>query len=427
MLINLSSKIIVYHFLIILFLNCSKGDKVSPDIIIQTPLENDSFQIPTLFYVKGIVTDDNLQRLEVDIVSGNSSSIIQKVEVELDSSHYEFSIPLLIDDRLLSSGSYFVNIKAFDKNQNVSSKYISILLNEVPRTLESLFYITSANSQTYIYELDSTGSLQLRKQINGNHKFSIVNSRHQYLFFATDQVGESIEINGFTNIWDISTGPSLYPLFIDVSKTDDGDQLHLVTGDGRILSCNKNGNIINNIYSNPQEKFGRFNIQENIVLVESYSSFLDRDLVVYFRESGIEKQRTEIQGEIIKIIPLSNNNFILLSHFQNDSKFSTYYQNSNQLFPEIEISNCLIYDAFNRHGEIVLTTSKGIYTYDPISKNLTLVNSNLFFSKIIFDELNNSLYLVSVNELWNYDNLGNLNLINTITDTIRDFIPLYNK
>ena len=170
----------------------------------------------------------------------------------------------MIEDRLLSSGSYYVNVKAFDKNQNVSSKYILILLNEVPRTLESLFYITSKNDQTYIYELDSTGSLQLKKQINGIHKFSIVNSRHQYLFFATDEVGESIEVNGFTNIWDISTGPSLYPLFIDVSKTDDGDQLHLVTGDGRILSCNKNGNIINNIYSNSQERFGRFNIQQNI-------------------------------------------------------------------------------------------------------------------------------------------------------------------
>lgn len=427
MLINLSSKIITYIFLLILFLNCSKGDKVSPNITIQAPLENESFQIPTLFYVKGLVTDDNLQRLEVDIVSGNSSSIVQKVEVELDSSHYEFSIPLMIEDRLLSSGSYFVNVKAFDKNQNVSSKYISILLNEVPRTLESLFYITSKNDQTYIYELDTTGSLQLKKQINGIHKFSIVNSRHQYLFFATDEVGESIEVNGFTNIWDISTGPSLYPLFIDVSKTDDGDQLHFVTGDGRILSCNKNGNIINNIYSNSQERFGRFNIQQNIVLVESYSSLLDRDLVVYFRESGIEKQRIETQGEIVKIITVNNNDYLILSHFQNDSKLSTYYLNSNQLFTEIEISNCLIYDAFNRDGEIVLTTSKGVYTYDPISKNLTLVNSNLFFSKIIFDELNNSLYLISVNELWNYNNLGNLNLINTITDTIRDFIPFFNK
>ena len=427
MLINLISKIISYNFLIILFLNCSKGDKVSPNITIQTPLENESFQIPCLIHINGLVTDNNLQRLEVDIVSENLSSIIQKVEVEIDSSYYEFNIPLLIEDRLLYSDSYFINVKAFDKNQNVSSKYISILLNEVPRTLESLFYITSANDQTYIYELDSTGSLQLKKQINGNHKFSIVNSRHQYLFFATDQVGESIEVNGFTNIWDISTGPSLYPLFIDVSKTDNGDQLHFVTGDGRILSCNKNGNIINNVYSKPQERFGKFNIQENIILVESYSSFLDRDLVIYFRESGIEKQRIEIQGEIIKIISVNNDNFIILSQFQNDSKFSTYYENSNQLFPEIEISNCFIYDAFNRSGEIVLTTSKGIYTYDPISKNLTLVNSNLFFSKIIFDELNNSLYLVSANELWNYDNLGNLNLINTITDTIRDFIPFYNK
>ena len=80
------------------------------------------------------------------------------------------------------------------------------------------------------------------------------------------------------------------PLFIDGSKSDNGDQTHLVLGDGRINSYNKNGNIINTIYSKDQESFGKFNTQENIVLIESSSSFLDRDLVVYFRQSVLKSK-----------------------------------------------------------------------------------------------------------------------------------------
>ena len=55
-----------------------------------------------------------------------------------------------------------------------------------------------------------------------------------------------------------------------------------------------------------------------------------------------------------------------------------------------------------------------------------MINNHLF-TKIINNELNQNKYLISGKELWLYDILGNLSLINSSSDTIRDFMPFYNK
>ena len=65
-------------------------------------------------------------------------------------------------------------------------------------------------------------------------------------------------------------------------------------------------------------------IFKRILYYESSTSILDRDLVVYFRQSGIEKQRVEIDGEIIKIVSISNNEYAIFSQFLNESRISIY-------------------------------------------------------------------------------------------------------
>ena len=155
---------------------------------------------------------------------------------------------------LLLSGNYFINIKAYDEFENFTSKYISIYLNEIPKILESLIYVTNNSSQTFIYQLDSLGNFQLVKQLPGNHILSMGNSRSQHLFVGTDQNGDFLDVNNLNNLWNVPVASSNYPLFIDVSNSDNGDQSHLVLGDGRIVSYNKNGNITNSIYSNPHDE-----------------------------------------------------------------------------------------------------------------------------------------------------------------------------
>jgi hypothetical protein len=253
------------------------------------------------------------------------------------------------------------------------------------------------------------------------------NSRSQHLFVGTDQNGDFLDLNNFNNLWNVQVASSNYPLFIDGSNSDNGDQSHLVLGDGRIVSYNKNGNITNSIYSNPQELFGKFNIQNNIVLVESFSSFLERDLVVYFRQSGIEKQRVEINGEIVKIVPVLNNEYAIFSQFLNVSRISIYYENSNQLYTDLELQNSIIYDAIFINDYLIFSSSNGLYKYDFNLNILNQISPNIKASKIIPNEMDSFIYLTVGTELWTYGENGNLSLLSDYGDSIRNFIPVYNK
>ena len=323
MLVNHKVQILIFISLMQLYCSCTKKDANPPDIYVQSPLPNESFQLPCDITVSGHAMDnEKVDRVEVALISENSVTIVQGFDIEADSSYFEYDLSLFVEDRLLLSGSYFINIKAYDEFENFTSEYISIYLNEIPKTLESLIYITSNSNQTFIYQQDSLGNSLLVKQLSGNHILSMGNSRSQHLFVGSDQNGDFFDLNSFTNLWNVPIASPNNLLFIDGSNSYAGDQSHLVLGDGRIISYNKNGNIINTIYSNPQELFGKFNIQEHIVLVETYSSFLERDLTVYFRQSGIEKQRVEINGEIVKIVPILNNEYAIFSQFLNLSRIS---------------------------------------------------------------------------------------------------------
>ena len=428
MLVNQKVQILIFISLMQFNCSCTKKDNNPPDLFVQSPLSNESYQLPCDIKVSGYVVDnEKVDRVEVNLVSENSATIVQGFDLDADSSYFEYDLSFMVEDLLLLSGNYFINIKAYDEFGNFTSEYITIYLNEIPKTLESLIYITSNTNQTFIYQQDSIGNSQLVKQLQGNHLLSIGNSRSQHLFVGTDQNGNFFDLNNFNKLWNVPVVSSNYPLFIDGSKSEDGVQSHLVLGDGRINSYNKNGNIINAIYSNPQESFGKFNFQEDIVLVESSLSFLDRDLVVYFRQSSIEKQRLEISSVVVKIVSISNNEYAIFSQFLNESRISIYYENLNQLYTDLVLPNSIIYDAKLLDNYLIFSSSNGIYKYDFHLNNLISISSNLKASKIIRSEMDSFVYLTIGTELWTYSENGNLSLMSDYGDSIRNFIPVYNK
>lgn len=428
MLVNPKVQILIFISLMQLYCSCTKKDDNPPDLFVQSPLSSESFQLPSDIKVSGYVMDnEKVDRVEVNLVSENSATIVQGFDLDADSSYFEYNLSFIVEDLLLLTGNYFINIKAYDEFGNFTSEYITIYLNEIPKTLESFIYITSNTNQTFIYQQDSTGNSQLVKQLQGNHLLSMGNSRSQHLFVGTDQNGDFFDLNNFTKLWNVPVVSSNYPLFIDGSKSEDGNQSHLVLGDGRINSYNKNGNIINTIYSNPQEWFGKFYFQEDIVVVESFSSFLDRDLLVYFRQSGIEKQRLEINDEIVKIVSVSNNEYAIFSQFLNESRISIYYENLNQIYTDLELPNSIIYDAILLDNYLIFSSSNGLFKYDFNLNTLNSISSNLKASKIISSEMASFVYLTVGNELWTYSGNGNLNYLSNYGDSIINFIPVYNK
>ena len=407
---------------------CNKADTEPPTITISSPLNNETFQIPCNINVIGTTQDNtNIDRIEIDLVSENSAAIIQKLEIDADTNYFKFDISLAINDRLLNSGNYYLNIKSFDENQNISSSYISLNINELPRFLVSQYYILGNHNQAQLYELDSNSNLQLRYPNIGNYKSSLVNSKHQYFFFLNDQMGWSIDPINFNSLWDLSSNISFFNLFTGISKTNNNDQTHLCFSDGRLFTINKEGNIINAIYSNNQESFGAFYVDNDLVLVESYSNTIQKQIVVFFRQSGIEKKRINIDADVIKIIPINHQQYMIIANQLNKTFLNIYDENLNILFTETELLNSEVLDVFKLNNHILLGTSNGVLTYNLDLKTLNNLNPNLVAQKFVYDEHSENLFLICGKELWNYSSISNLNLVNTFNDSIKDYLLLYNK
>ena len=428
MLVIIQRPINIIIFFGFFFSSCQKEDSVAPTIFISSPLINESFQIPTTINISGYTQDNiNIDRVEIDLVADNSTTIIQKIDFDVDSVFFEFDIQFSLIDRLLASGTYYINIKSFDDKQNMSSKYVPLYLYEVPKVLMAEFFITSSNNITDLYELDSSGNAHLSYQLSGNYKSSIGNSRHQYLFIGTDVSGSSISPPLFNNLWDLSSSISFYNFFSSSSKSNNGDQIHFSFSDGRIFTCNKDGNVINAIYSDNQENFGKYYVDNDLVLVESTTSFSQNQLVVYFRQSGIEKQRGNINGNLVEIIPLDNQEYILASNLSNNALLSIYFENTNTIYDEFEIQNSEIYDAYKVNNNILIASSSGLLEYNISTKMLNTINSQLLCEKIIEDEINQNIYFICGKELWNYNSGNNLIQVRSFSDSLKNYIFFYNK
>ena len=242
MLVNMRLKIWVFTFMIYVFCcNCKKNqDQMPPSIVIQMPLSNSSFDLPNSIRIKGIATDNNLlNNIEIGILDENLSAITPDIRIEPNDQEYSFDEIITIDDRLIESGKYYISVKAFDQQNNQNSSYQEITLSEVPKKFESLYIVVPSFGQTNLSSLDSNGVTELKYSLQGDFQKAIVNSRHQYFFIGTDQIGNAIESNYFSSQWSVNPYLSPYEFFSEMLLSEFGDQMHIVYGDGVIKSYNK--------------------------------------------------------------------------------------------------------------------------------------------------------------------------------------------
>lgn len=423
-----STKIQFLFLIIFILSSCKKKDTIPPVVTINSPLNNEIFQIPCNINIIGTTDDNrNIDRIEIDLVSENSTSIVQKLEIDVDTSYLEFDISLAINDRLLNSGNYYLNVKSYDENQNLTSRYISLYLDELPRSLVARYFLLGNENIAHLYELDSSSNLQLKYHSLENYKSSLINSKHQFLLFINNQFGWAIDPLNFSSLWDLSSNISFFNQFTGLSMTNNNDQIHICFEDGRIFTINKEGNIINAIYSNNQELFGIFYVDNDLILVESYIGLLQKQLVVYFRQSGIEKKRTNIDGNLVKILSNFDQEYFIILNQHNNSFMKIYDENLNILYTEMELLNCEVFDAIKLNNYILLGTSNGVLIYNLDLKTLNNLNSNLIAHKLVYDEISQNAYFICGKELWNYSYNNNLNLVKTFNDSIIDYLVLYNK
>ncbi|MAE15511.1 MAG: hypothetical protein CL821_07990 [Crocinitomicaceae bacterium] len=126
-------------------------------------------------------------------------------------------------------------------------------------------------------------------------------------------------------------------------------------------------------------------------------------------------------------MPKGNHQYIVASNFLGTAKLNIYYENSNSMTTELEIPNCEIYDVIILNNNILIASSNGLYNFNLSGNLMSTISTSHFCNKIVKGEQNQDIYLICGNELWSYNSSGSLNLVNTVFDSIRDYLPFYNK
>lgn len=431
MLVNLKNRYIILFFFNFCFLSCAKKDNDAPVISIISPMENTSYQLPASIVIRGNVIDDhNINNIKINIVDENQSPISTEINITIDSFEYQFEESFQINERLLNSGTYYVNVKAFDEENNLSSSYRSIQISEIPRVLKSIYFLTQGHFFTYLYQLTVGNGFVITENIHsitGNFQKSISNSRHEYIFVGTENVGNAFEHEFFTDLWMINPSLSPYNYFTGLHLTDLGNQLHVVSGDGEIKTFNKNGQITNTIYAAQQEWFGEVVFDDDFIIGEVFSSLISRSIVVLNRNSGAENQRFQNIGEVVKIGKLSDDICYVVNQYQNNMQLKKYSISTNNYWLEYEFPNCNVYDAFYKDNLLFLATDLGFLRFNFNTMSLVNLNGQYPFHNLKYEDISGLFYLTSGSKLCIFDEVNNALNTFDLNDTLTDILLHYNK
>jgi hypothetical protein len=432
MLVIIQSKLVAAILVIgALLFSCAKKDVDPPVISIISPTANTSYQLPTTITIKGTVTDDNsINNLKINILDENQAPISTEKNISIGSTESSFEESFQINDRLLTSGTYYINVKAFDEENNLSSSYSSIQISEIPRFLKSVFLLRQTGGITYLDQLSVANGFVSTQNIlflTGDFQKSISNSRHQYIFVGTEDMGNAFEDEFFTDLWMISPVLSPYAYFTGLHLTDLGNQLHVVSGDGVIKTYNKNGQITNAIYAANQEWFGEVVFDDNFIIGEVFSSLILRNLVVFNRNSGVENQRVQTIGQLVKIGKLTDDICYVVNQYQDDLQLKKYAISTNNYWLEYDLPNCHVYDAFYKDNLLYMATDLGFLRYNFITMSLVNLNGQYAFHRLKFDDISGLFYLISSSELCLFDEVNNSIDTWVISDSLTDVLLYYNK
>ena len=409
-----------FAFWMLILTSCKKKlDEIIPDITIQQPLSQSSFSINDTISIIGFAQDnENLKRIEISLIDDNLRNISVKKIVEASGIYFDFKENIYLNNPSLESGTYFIKAKVWDENDNTISKFIEINFVANEREFKGFFIATTQNEMSHIKYIDLNNNISSYNSYSGNYKLAEINSKNQYLFLATSQRAIAFEIDSSNILWSIPPNLSPYQYFNKVFLDSGDDHLYVVFGDGRILAYNKYGQVVNSLFAIEQEWFGEILVDGNFIITEVFSNNINRFIAVYFKTSGVENKRTQITGEVAKIIKYQENLYLFAINYLNNSTIYYYDVNSNVSWIELEITGSIIYDILAINNNLTIATNIGLFNYNLVTNNLEVVVDQTPFYEMKYESDGDFLLLNSGRQIWNLNYGFSPNLIYTSNDSI---------
>ena len=419
-------KIITYIFLLIL-ISCQKKDKNPPELIVNSPYAMSSYSVLDHISVEGNVNDDrDIEWIQIQLLNTNLNSVAEEIVLYTDDLDYNFSKSIHVADIHLNSGKYYIKVSVSDGTNEVS-QFIEINISEIPLELKETYILTNNNQDFDLYRINGNSTVFLQN-FNGYFQSGISNSYHQHLLLAGDQGGYGFDPTFSYTLWTLDPSLTTYDFFLRGVYSDEDQLNYFSHGNGSIKGYDKYGNVAFSALMGFNEISEELIVHNNLIYAEVFTSLLNRDLVVFFKGSGIENKRLSIDQDIVKIIPKNGEEVYLFTNENNQGYFYMYFTNVNSKVEIHSIPTGKIYDAISITSDLLLIAHEtGLLRYTYSNNSLVNIVSGEQFSKLKYDDLNGTVLASIGNQLRYYNTLGNPLGIVTHSDNIHDFYLYYNK
>lgn len=393
----------------IAFYACEKDDEGTvPVVTITSPFENQFINVGDTITVTARVSDPNLSSVSVALVNEKFFQVESSVNIPTNGrTNFTFTIQYPVTDIQLASGTYHIRVKAATSKNKIKNKYKKISLSEVPKERLGLYWLNDDGGSVSVYErLDSVGAQSFFRTLAGDYASSFLSSYNQQLYVAGSGTGDfnAIDLKSNTIAYTepvINVGGA--PYFTTVFGHE--EKAYLSFFDGRLKAFDEQGGVRrnyvvqNDFYIDNTTRINNHYVAELVQNITKQSK-----LTVFYEPTGFVSKELPINGEVVELAAINDNEVFVAGNFNNIGFVSIYDIDANGTFsPSVTINSKLLDAVLIDDNRFLISTESGgieLLQLNPIGLVPYLPNTP---ELMLYDDLNNQLIICDGNQLTAFD------------------------
>lgn len=407
--------------------SCQKKDGVSPVIEIITPAENSIYNVFDTVWVQYNVADEtDLVQVVAQLVNADFVPVGESQIASVSSSTFSGVAGLIIDNKLLPTGDYYIMVMAND-GTNEKRAYRKIKVVALPK-LRRAIYCASYSGQ--IWQVDSQlQSATPWAQHIGDVGEMVVNSENDRLTvvskFDTRITNFSLATKALQWSDDVFAAAQAIR-FNDLKGYS--NQVYVALYDRELRRYNLSGALTLNIPT-PDHRPELIHVDANYLVVEmELTGANDHFIFVYQASTDALLRQFDVPMDVVSMCAFDEDEIMLFGNENGNAKVILYNMTNNAWWEPRQLPNGLVIAAAKLDGRTyAIAHSNGIYTYTYSPNYLNLIRPGGGFQQVTFDEGNGTILATNGQNLEEMTTGGQLLNSLTLPESIASFDIHYTR
>lgn len=394
-----------------IFFACSKAaDEQKPVVTVLAPHENQSFSTRDTIVVDVSATDnESLKSLTISLKTVDDATL-QSATYPISGATVNYTTEFVLDLPLLSSGGYYLAVKAVDESNNSTSAFVNLQLQAIARKVERYVFVTAIDLDTRVFVDSLFINPEQILTLDMDCRGAALNYR-QNVFGITGGVAGDAIFYRTTDFQVINTypnpGTSSIQYYYGLGFAVDPATFVLLRNDPayRLLDNEARSLATENL------QFGYRPVQSfqtvNHILVEQIGVTGSARILATYTRQGLLLNTISVEGPLRLASPKGNDSFYLwisrpggaaLCTFSTTNSLleTLYSRPGEELLSAMEIAT----------GEFIIATSGGMFRFSANTGNTIVLNPSLHPRILAYNEIDGTILAGEANTAYRISPTG---------------------